>query len=94
MKKIRNPVRTILKLTKDAGVSRPDIFKHNHLIAENDLKHSENVKLIQPALVWCTVYLGERPPWEQLVGEVSGLLWLLGCRGGVRPAELLGDTCK
>lgn len=39
-------------------------------------------------------YLGERPPWEQLVGEVSGLLWLLGCRGGVRPAELLGDTCK
>ena len=39
-------------------------------------------------------YLGERPPWEQLVGEVSGLLRLLGGRGGVRPAELLGDTCK
>ncbi len=39
-------------------------------------------------------YLGESPPWEQLVGEVSGLLRLLGCLGGVRPAELLGDACK
>lgn len=39
------------------------------------------------------LYLGERPPWEQFVGEVSGLLRLLGCRRGVRPAELLGDAC-
>ncbi len=44
-------------------------------------------------LLW-ELYLGESPPWEQLVGEVSGLLRLLGCRGGVRLAELLGDACK
>ena len=37
-------------------------------------------------------YLGDSPPWEQLVGEVSGLLRLPGCRGGVRPEELLGDA--
>lgn len=35
------------------------------------------------------VYLGER-----LVGEVRGLLRLLGRRGGVRPDELTGDGCR
>lgn len=39
------------------------------------------------------VYLGESPPWEQLVGEVSGLLRLPCCRGGARAEELLGDAC-
>lgn len=36
-------------------------------------------------------YLGERPPWEQFVGEVRGLVLLVGCRGGVRPIVLLGE---
>lgn len=38
-------------------------------------------------------YLGDSPPWEQLVGEVSGLLRLPCCRGNARPAELLGEAC-
>ena len=36
-------------------------------------------------------YLGDRPPWEQLVGEVRGLVLLLVCREGVRPMVLLGE---
>lgn len=36
-------------------------------------------------------YLGDRPPWEQLVGEVRGLVLLLVCREGVRPIVLLGE---
>lgn len=39
-------------------------------------------------------YLGDRPPWEQFVGEVSGLVLLVGCRGGVRPIVLLGELCE
>lgn len=37
------------------------------------------------------LYLGDRPPWEQLVGEVRGLVRLLGCLEGVRPMVLLGE---
>ena len=36
-------------------------------------------------------YLGDSPPWEQLVGEVKGLVLLLECREGVRPRVLLGE---
>lgn len=39
-------------------------------------------------------YLGDRPPWEQFVGEVRGLVLLVGCRGGVRPIVLLGELCE
>lgn len=46
-----------------------------------------------PSLLSKWLYLGDRPPWEQLVGEVSGLVRLLGCREGVRPMVLLGEPC-
>lgn len=36
-------------------------------------------------------YLGDSPPWEQLVGEVKGLVLLLECREGVLPRVLLGE---
>lgn len=40
------------------------------------------------------VYLGDSPPWEQLVGEVRGLVLLGVWRCGVRPMVLLGEPWK
>lgn len=46
----------------------------------------ENADFCLSVLGCGLMYLGERPPWEQVEGEVSGLLWLLACPGGIFPA--------
>lgn len=57
-------------------------------------KHTLGVEILQyfaRGLISLPHYLGDSPPWEQLVGEVKGLVLLLECREGVRPRVLLGE---